>query len=812
MEQKLGKEQKETRSYVTVTEDTVVIEYNVPIKEAKIFINNEINNEEINFVIENTKSILDVDELDDLNYLTQNKKYSYEVTEDVKQEEAIKEEENEEELIVENKVTFKNTYTRASLYVDNLDWIANSKNNVRFEINLDTEKEDAELFKDPIIIIELPECVDKVNLENGIFDIENDAGAFEDKKVTAVSLLGRNYVIIRLQGEQTKETIQDGDTNIVLSLELDVKDVDIAETEINVYYKNDVVTAYSSGAAFDTIVEKVTLEKIIEEEVIEETKQEEIENEEVEIEDNIDVVVDGKPCNFYVLERPSQEMASVGEEFENSFILHNASLEPAHVVIEDKVPDGLEYVGTKVYDYNKETTGCTDEIDAEDFVTYNNETKMIKVEFNNYPSATPSTTDLSELDEAIKMVVLIFRPTKLSNNEYSRVINNEINIMADGEETITKNFEIEVSAPIFEVETNVIGDEVYLDDVIELEATVKNLGLYSAGNVEVEFVLPEELEASYVETEEYAYSVSGNGSIVSNIYVPAQGSYKITLYARYIENVERDKNINISVNVGENITNTWATKLVKTDIPEEEVEIDIEEVAETAEENESITQATVETPVATNEDTGTQEEDEKVFSLVLTQYINKITVESANNTEEYNYNEVQNAKVAVETSDKADSVVTMEYKIVVENNGTVPGYATEVVDHVPEGFEFNQEANPDWHVADNGDIYTAILQDKLLNPGEKAVVAVTLSKKITDNSFGTVKNVAQITKTSNEFELANEPKLISTKDNSGTVEVEMAKKGISSLYIIITIIAIVVIVAVCLFIRFKKNNTNKEVR
>ena len=823
------KEVEEIGSYVISHEDSIEIEYNIEIKEIKTVINTRINNIEENFVIENTKSIFDVQNMDSLNYLTQNIKYFYEEIDDIENKEEIDnkediliEEENneleEENLIVENTIKFKNTFTRASLNVDNLEWTLNATNNVTFAITLDTEQEDSEMFKDPIIIMELPECVEKVNSENSLFTIENDEGAFEDKNVTIVSLLGRKYIIMRLIGEQNEETTANENTNILLSLELETKDSTEEFDELNVYYKNDVVTAYNSGAAFDTILQKIALKNIIVEEQneenieeINETVEQETEDEIIYNEEDIEIMENIEPSEFYITAKSNKEMVKVGDEFNYNIYINNSLLEPINVELEDVIPDGLEYVGTQIFNYNPETTGYTDEVNSEDLVKYNKESKTLRINFNNYPAATIDEKDNSLTLAETKMIIIKVKPTNLNTNEYSRVINNEVKVIKNGKDEVTESIEVTVSAPILEVKINEIENELNLGDLAEFEVTVKNLGLIAEDNTKIEYVLPEELNSGYVETEDYSYSVEGN-KVVANIYVPAEGSYSMKLFATYKENVEKDKDVKIYANIDENITNTWSTMLLKEDEPQEEIQNVTENINENNEENVFVQVETNETTETQDVAKDTQESKEQVFSLSLSQYLNRITVTDSQNTIEYNYDNAKEAKIELLPEQIDNSTVTMEYKIVVENNGTVPGYATQVVDNIPEGFEFNKEENPDWNVADDGSIYSEILKEKLLNPGEKAVLAVTLSKKITDNNFGTIKNVAQISKTSNDLNLENQGLLISSaeQNNLDTVNVTMAKKNNNALYIIIAIITIIIATVICVIIKHKKSTEHKE--
>ena len=78
----------------------------------------------------------------------------------------------------------------------------------------------------------------------------------------------------------------------------------------------------------------------------------------------------------------------------------------------------------------------------------------------------------------------------------------------------------------------------------------------------------------------------------------------------------------------------------------------------------------------------------------------------------------------------------IEYKIVVTNEGAVPGYVKKIVDYLPEELGFNTELNKDWYLSDNGNLYNASLANTVIEPGQSKEVTLIVSKKITENSLG----------------------------------------------------------------------------
>ena len=252
-------EEQELRSELSVVSDDVIIEYSIDVASLKIELIDIVPQSNVNidisdFVIKNTKSILNINDIENLSHLQENVKYIV-----------------NEEKTVQSIINFKDTITRADLTVDNTEWVVGEANTVNYTITLDTTSEKFELFKNPMFLIELPSSVESINTANSEFTVNNDGGAFKDKKVFTTTVLGSKFVVIVLNGEQTNETIQNGNTCINLKLELNVAETTNEDEQTKLYYQNNTVTAYESGKSFDTA--QVTVDLIIESEPKEDIKE-----------------------------------------------------------------------------------------------------------------------------------------------------------------------------------------------------------------------------------------------------------------------------------------------------------------------------------------------------------------------------------------------------------------------------------------------------------------------------------------------------------------------------------------------------------
>ena len=118
-------------------------------------------------------------------------------------------------------------------------------------------------------------------------------------------------------------------------------------------------------------------------------------------------------------------------------------------------------------------------------------------------------------------------------------------------------------------------------------------------------------------------------------------------------------------------------------------------------------------------------------------------------------------KVDLKKSDINKVTVKFEYKIRIENQGKIAGYAKEISDYIPEGLEFVKEDNPLWKEVD-GKVVTDQLKDTLLQPGETAEVSILLTWINSEDNMGLKVNTAEISKDYNEY---GAPDIDSTPNN-----------------------------------------------
>lgn len=770
-------EQEEIRSYVSLVEDNIEVIYELEtskisynIENIKLTEKNEDNIDEvkeINFVIENTKSIFDVEDLDSLNYLKENKTYIFNIEEN---EENSNSEEETEKPNVEKIIKFKDTITKATLETQNLTWTMGEANKVNYRIVLDTSSDKAELYKNPTFLLVLPECVESVNTENSKFTVENDGGVFFNKQVDVFTFFGRKCIVIRLEGEQTENSIQNGDTVINLSLQLNIKNtVGTTQTQTLYYYN---VTSYENGEGKTDEINVSLVPTSHEQQEVVENKEvvEELPNaEEPEIEEfewnqvNEETIENNENTLNYmdvrIIGDKLGDLIKVGDEYYYYIYVHNLEYDFSGFTIKNTIPDGLELIDAKLYGYNSVEYDYTNELNTQGLLEYNSQTKELKLNIENIGLGT----------SVLKIKV---KANTLAEKEYSKEIVNSTSIFK-GEELIEKE---EVKSTISDtfLQINKKGEvaEKQVDEKIEYELEIKNLGKFESEEKTIKIKLPNELKPGVILIKQivgdYALTIpmeSNEEEIVLSI--EGEETLDLKIIAYYETEVAEDLLVKAIVKI-DNEDFEWKTKLLKTRyyLPNEDGS---ENENKPDEQNEPTNPTTPEDEANLNEEI--QEKAE--FDLSLAQNLKKITVTNKAGTSVYEYKDNTSfAKIEIPAKYMDGSQVTFEYEITVKNEGTIEGYARKIADYVPKGLSFNSELNPDWYVGDDGNLYSVALIDKLLKPEDTATLKLVLTKKMTTSNTGTIENLAEIYEATNELNIQADNK----QNDMAKVEVLIAVK------------------------------------
>lgn len=137
------------------------------------------------------------------------------------------------------------------------------------------------------------------------------------------------------------------------------------------------------------------------------------------------------------------------------------------------------------------------------------------------------------------------------------------------------------------------------------------------------------------------------------------------------------------------------------------------------------------------------------FDLSLNKKVTQISMANTKTTKTKKY-DTQLAKIDLDYKYINSTKVAVEYEITVTNEGDIPGYASKIVDYLPEGFDFSSELNKDWYTSGKG-IETKALEKELINPGESKTVTLILTKNMTENGNGIYSNTAEIAEAYNDY-------------------------------------------------------------
>ncbi len=160
------------------------------------------------------------------------------------------------------------------------------------------------------------------------------------------------------------------------------------------------------------------------------------------------------------------------------------------------------------------------------------------------------------------------------------------------------------------------------------------------------------------------------------------------------------------------------------------------------------------------------------FDLSLDMGISRITVQNSQGTRSTDYNLETYTKTEISQRFLAGSEIYIEYTFTVRNEGEVAGYASSIVDYIPDGMNFNSSMNSDWYTGNDGNLYTTSLASTEIAPGESTTITLILSKTMTNENTGTVSNTAEIASDYNIYGISD---MDSTPGNNNQSEDDFAR-------------------------------------
>ena len=180
----------------------------------------------------------------------------------------------------------------------------------------------------------------------------------------------------------------------------------------------------------------------------------------------------------------------------------------------------------------------------------------------------------------------------------------------------------------------------------------------------------------------------------------------------------------------------------------------------------------------------------KVFNFNLSSNISKIKIDGKEIDVNNNF-----AKAEIERKEISIVDVEVIYKVVVRNDGEIPGKAS-VMEKIPYGMTMVKEDNPDWNISES----VATIETDELNPGEEVSYNVVLKWENAEKNLGTKENVIEFASLSNNAGFTD----MNEVDNASRTEIIFAiSTGENSHIIIASIILIIMITEATIIIKKK---------
>lgn len=186
------------------------------------------------------------------------------------------------------------------------------------------------------------------------------------------------------------------------------------------------------------------------------------------------------------------------------------------------------------------------------------------------------------------------------------------------------------------------------------------------------------------------------------------------------------------------------------------------------------------------------------FDLSLEKQLYSTTISNNAGTKTYTFDNKKLGKIDIPAKNLNSTLATIEYKLIIKNNGAIPGTAKKIVDYISNDLSFDETNNPGWYMGTDGNLYNDTLANIIINPGETKELKLVLTKKMTEENTGIITNKAEIYEDYNEFGYEDYNSQVANKAQ-GENDLDYAnliitvKTGQVAIYITITLISIAIV-------------------
>ena len=128
------------------------------------------------------------------------------------------------------------------------------------------------------------------------------------------------------------------------------------------------------------------------------------------------------------------------------------------------------------------------------------------------------------------------------------------------------------------------------------------------------------------------------------------------------------------------------------------------------------------------------------------------------------------------------------------------GYATQIIDYIPNDMKFYSELNTQWYMGEDGNLYNTSLANEKIKQNETKELKLVLSKTMSKENAGVTLNTAEIKDMTNVKQYED----MNSNNNQSKAEIIVNPATGTIITYIIAILSAITIIAVGVYITNKK--------
>jgi len=476
-----------------------------------------------NFNIVNNKIIEKVENLAEVNQIKTTKQIEV----------------NGEETLLNNlevaTKTINYTQTLSELGIDRTQISTSVANKVNFTITMHTNEAKYDLYKNPYYIIELPNIVENITLDNIVILNNQYFSIAEIKEGTLEN--GNKAIGIKLEGEQT-EHAKSVEENIQIVVETTIKTQNLLPTtqeDVLLYYQNENAKTYNGISEEENGISQAKMEFVSNEEIIVESKAvigEQIISSPRDTYNSVIV----EPHTYNTATIVGTVINNLGEDIQNVKILGSATNVGQISGVEKVYYTANQSANTDLGDNNN---GWSTE--------YLSDAKKYLIIIDDFKQAQTLTFEYEMiLPENIENDILHVAQFDVYNNENQIIKMSKVTI-----NQIAERFDI------FEddlIKASIVTENAEVNDITNVYINIENVSGRKLEGISLDVTLPENLEIEMSNTTINGIQVSGIKSSgnkehikISEINIASGVTFQVELIAKVTGNKVENNNAVVNI-------------------------------------------------------------------------------------------------------------------------------------------------------------------------------------------------------------------------------------------------------------------------